>query len=346
MAVVLAGGFVFVQANSKAYACTSQTIPAPSATPLANGSPAPLGQVQADMGRNHILPPESQRYAECPPASGNHYAPPGGPIIARYYGPDDATLPQGWIHNLEHGGLVILYNCDQGACDDATQQALQDLFQTFPDSPSARSQRATIGPVIARFEDMKAPIAALLWGRVLFQDKLDTGQILDYFATQAELHNPEPQCARRRHRRRSRHAPSAPEASLRASASRRLRRSVAPSTAPSDEPGGLAQPVLTEPADAPVRLPDRERDSTVGRRGRRRAADRRPARADGGLVGARALVRASTGGCSRRCRPRAGGGAPARAAERCLATGAPRRLDNRRPAPAPPITPARSSASG
>jgi len=50
--------------------------------------------------------------------------------------------------------------------------------------------------VIARFDDMKAPIAALLWGRVLFQDKLDPAQILDYFATQAELHNPEPQCAR------------------------------------------------------------------------------------------------------------------------------------------------------
>ena len=96
------------------------------------------GQVQPDMGRNHILPPESQRYADCPPASGNHYAPPGGPIIARYYGPDDATLPQGWIHNLEHGGLVILYSCDQGACDDATQQALQDLFQDFPDSPRLR----------------------------------------------------------------------------------------------------------------------------------------------------------------------------------------------------------------
>ena len=28
---------------------------------------------------------------------------------------------------------------------------------------------------------MKAPIAALLWGRVLFQDKLDAAQILEFF---------------------------------------------------------------------------------------------------------------------------------------------------------------------
>ncbi|HSS35812.1 MAG TPA: DUF3105 domain-containing protein [Patescibacteria group bacterium] len=196
VAVVFAGGLIFVQANSKAYACTAETIPAAPASPLPNGSPAPLGQVQPDMGRGHILPPESQRYANCPPASGIHYAPPGGPIIARYYGPDDATLPQGWVHNLEHGGLVILYSCDQGACDDATQQALQALFRDFPDSPQCGFPKGNIGPVITRFEDMKAPIAALLWGRVLFQDKLDTAQILEFFKTQAELKNPEQQCAR------------------------------------------------------------------------------------------------------------------------------------------------------
>ncbi len=196
VAVVLVGGFLVVQANSKAYACSTETIPAAAGTPLPNGSPAPLGQVQPDMGRSHILFPEGQRYAACPPASGNHYAGLNAPIQARYYSPDDATIPQGWVHNLEHGGLVILYNCNMGACDDATQKALQALYQTFPDSPLCAIPKGTIGPVITRFDDMKAPIAALLWGRVLFQDKLDTAQILDYFKTQAELRNPEPQCAR------------------------------------------------------------------------------------------------------------------------------------------------------
>jgi len=231
VAIVLAGGFVFVQANSKAYACTTLTIPAPAASPLPDGSPAPLGQVQQDMGRNHILPPASQRYEECPPASGNHYAAPGGPITARYYGPDDATLPQGWIHNLEHGGLVILYSCDQGACDSGTQQQLQDLFKNFPASPVCHIPKGQIGPVITRFEDMKAPIAALLWGRVLFQQTLDTQQIIDYFNTQAEPHTPEPQCA----------APTptpAPGGSP----------SVAPSTSPEASPS-------VEPSNAPSTSP-------------------------------------------------------------------------------------------
>ncbi len=196
-AIVLVGGFIFVQATAKAYACTTQSDPAPAAAALPNGSPAPLGQVQPDMGRSHVADGTFARYSYCPPASGDHYNGAAvGPIEARYYAPDDATAPQGWIHNLEHGGMVILYSCDQGACDDATQQALKGLFQTFPDSPVCAVPKGNTGPVITRFEQMKAPIAALLWGRELFQTKLDTAQILDYFKTQAEQHNPELECQR------------------------------------------------------------------------------------------------------------------------------------------------------
>ncbi len=58
----------------------------------------------------------NQHYAYCPPASGPHYNNPGidGPIPAKFYGPDDGTRPEGWIHNLEHGAVVILYNCKHG----------------------------------------------------------------------------------------------------------------------------------------------------------------------------------------------------------------------------------------
>jgi hypothetical protein len=196
VAVVLVGGVVFAQATTKAYACSTLVDPAPTAAPLANGSPGPLGQVEQDMGRNHIATGQSQRYSYCPPASGNHYSGTGGPIVPRYYAPDDSTVPQGWIHNLEHGGLVVLYSCVHGGCDDATQQALKTLAETFPESPLCKIPKGTISPVITRFDDMKTPIAAVLWGRVLLQDKLDTAQILEFFKTEGELKNPEQQCAR------------------------------------------------------------------------------------------------------------------------------------------------------
>ena len=232
VAIILVGGFVVIQANSKAYACSSETTPAAAGTPLPNGSPAPLGQVQPDMGRVHILAPAGQRYAACPPASGNHYAAVDGPIKAAYYSPDDATLPQGWIHNMEHGALVVLYDCNRGACDDATQKALQELYRTFPNSPICGLPKGTLGPVIARFDDMKTPIAAMIWGRILFQDKLDTAQILEFFNTEAERKNPEPQCAQ----------PTTTPAA-----------STAPSAAPSGSPGASpsaagSQAPSTEPA--------------------------------------------------------------------------------------------------
>jgi hypothetical protein len=187
---VLVGGFVLVQTTSKAYACETMTASAPAS----GSSPAPLGQVQPDMGRSHVADGTFVRYAECPPASGNHYSSTLGPIAANYYGPNDSTVPQGWIHNMEHGAMVIVYSCDRGGCDDASQQQLKDLAATFPNSPICAIPRGNVSPVITRFEDMTAPFAAMVWGRVLLQDKLDTAQILEFFRTQAELHNPEPQC--------------------------------------------------------------------------------------------------------------------------------------------------------
>ncbi len=163
-AVAVVGGFVFVQATTRSYACSDLTAPAPAATPLPNGSPAPIGQVQPDMGTKHVADGTFVRFSHCPPASGNHYSSTLGPIEPRYYGPDDATVPQGWLHNLEHGGLVVLYSCDNGGCGEADQQALRNLFQTFPDSPLCAIPKGTVGPVITRFEEMKTRFAALRLG--------------------------------------------------------------------------------------------------------------------------------------------------------------------------------------
>ena len=58
-------------------------------------------------------------------------------------------------------------------------------------------QRAhvTAWPVVARFDQMSTPFAALVWGRVLLLDTLDTAKILDFYRTEGERGAPEPQCA-------------------------------------------------------------------------------------------------------------------------------------------------------
>src|SRR4030095_7782583 len=101
------------------------------------------GYVEPDMSNKH----ENNigafvRYTWCPPASGKHYPAPGGPIRGGLYGPDDKTVPMGWVHNLEHGAIALLYSCTPDAagatpeaCTPAGQQKLEELLGRWPNSP-------------------------------------------------------------------------------------------------------------------------------------------------------------------------------------------------------------------
>ena len=126
---------------------------------------APARPAATRHGRSHINPGTFQTYTYCPPASGFHVNVQGlGPIQARFLGPDDASEPQGWVHNLEHGGLVVLYSCAAGCPDEATSRSFGlRRPATFPLSPVCKIPAGITGPVVARFDDMKTRFAALLW---------------------------------------------------------------------------------------------------------------------------------------------------------------------------------------
>lgn len=198
IAIVAMAGIAFLNATSPAYACGSEWSPAPTGSPAPGATPR-LGYVQTDTSREHVAVGAFVKYALCPPATGKHYNATGeGPIRAGVYGPDDQQVPQGWIHNLEHGGLVLLYRCtgSDTACTDTGQTALRQFNASFPNSPICNLPAGSIGPVVARFDQMKWPYAALLWGMVLPLDTLDTNQIDTFFAQSAERTNPEALCAK------------------------------------------------------------------------------------------------------------------------------------------------------
>jgi hypothetical protein len=46
--------------------------------------------------------------------------------------------------------------------------------------------RGVISPVIARFDQMPHPYAALVWGRVLYLDAWDPTTVLQFYATESE----------------------------------------------------------------------------------------------------------------------------------------------------------------
>jgi hypothetical protein len=153
-----------------------------------------MGHVHADAGG-------TIRYTSCPPASGRHYNGTGiGPINAGYYGPNDTAVPPGWVHNLEHGGIVLLYRCetapgssgtaDSTACTDAGGQALQALLARWPASPICNLP-ATTNVVIARFDEMAWPYAALVWDVVLPMETVNETLLFEFYSRQAERFNPE-----------------------------------------------------------------------------------------------------------------------------------------------------------
>ena len=195
-AVGLIGLFAVTAATSPAYACAAID------TPLAPVE-GELGQVQTDQGNRHVSAGDKVTYQLCPPASGQHINnPPRGPIPPKLYGPNDNTVPNGWVHNLEHGGLVLLYSCDKGACDEATQAQLRTLVQGFPASAVCGVAPGLVSPVVVRFEQMPTKFTALVWDRVLYLDTLDVQQVYDFYTRYAErvsegrfVAPPEPQCA-------------------------------------------------------------------------------------------------------------------------------------------------------
>ena len=183
VAVVL--GIVFISATQPVYACSNVFDPSPT-PPVSPGSSTRLGFAEENMGNSHLVS-RPQRYLYCPPASGTHLNVAGqGPIAPRVYKPSDNVGPPNWIHNLEHGGLVVLYRNDSPGATTAGLQAFQDFYNTFPASPICKVQPYQISPVIARFDTMPHPYAVLVWDRVFYMDTWDPALAIRFFNEEDE----------------------------------------------------------------------------------------------------------------------------------------------------------------
>ena len=108
------------------------------------------GQQHIPVGQSHPA------YNSDPPTSGWHYA---EPARAGYY---DTPLPdEQLVHNLEHGHVIISYDCGKLSDCESVKAELQDIVGRF--------QRWKI-VAVAR-ENADAAIALTAWGRI---DKLDS----------------------------------------------------------------------------------------------------------------------------------------------------------------------------
>src|SRR4051794_16987613 len=132
---------------------------------LLNPASASVGVPVPTEGQNHVDPGTVVTYQSRPPTPGSHY-----PTWSQTYGFMDPPIPVGiWLHNLEHGGVVFLYNCPT-ACPELVQQ-LKDLYPTL--SLGRNSRGGQPRALIMAYPDMDHKIAAVAWGWKLELDDFD-----------------------------------------------------------------------------------------------------------------------------------------------------------------------------
>lgn len=132
-----------------------------------------VGHTVAIEGSDHVAEGSAIAYKSRPPSSGPHY-----PTWSQNFGLLDPPIPAGtWVHNLEHGVVVFLYNCPSG-CADVVQQ-FRDLYAELPLGRNARGGRARA--IIESYSDMDHKIAAVAWGWVLELDEFDKDQLRQFY---------------------------------------------------------------------------------------------------------------------------------------------------------------------
>ena len=154
VAILGIGGFFYLR----------NVIGGPTATPSASDSVAPPagassarpGEAVPIQGNAHIQEGEAHPdYNSDPPTSGWHL---DRAIPAGFY--EEPQLDEALVHNLEHGHVVIAYDCTKLTdCDGVTSKlkAIVDRYDGW---------KVTVVPR----ENKDAPLALTAWGRI---DKLD-----------------------------------------------------------------------------------------------------------------------------------------------------------------------------
>jgi hypothetical protein len=136
-----------------------------------------VGTAVPDEGRNHVDPSTTPTYKFYPPASGPHYSATG---IAPVNWQTIATLQEGqYIHNLEHGGIAILYDCPSGTDCTTLKNALENYVTNLaPVEPTYNEIKVVLTPYS---RGMQKKVALVAWDYIEFLDSYDQAEITRFY---------------------------------------------------------------------------------------------------------------------------------------------------------------------
>ena len=117
----------------------------------------------------HIPATQAITYDHYPPNHGNHYDTP------RPWAAYDTQVPDGYfVHNLEHGGIVVLYHCPTGCAATVTQ--LKGLFNTLP-----KDHFGEVKLVVSPYDKTTHQITLLAWDYEQDLDSFDLKAIQAFY---------------------------------------------------------------------------------------------------------------------------------------------------------------------
>jgi hypothetical protein len=138
----------------------------------------------------HVPVGSSIQWNSNPPSSGPHF-----PFWAAYQA-YTTPVPRGYyVHNEEHGGVVLLYQCGDASCPDVAA-ALQAVSDSLPDDPMClqAGEGVRVRTVISPDPLLDVPVAAAAWGWVYRAQCVDL-PTLEAFAREHYGQGPEVLCA-------------------------------------------------------------------------------------------------------------------------------------------------------
>ena len=133
----------------------------------------PMGEAIPIMTSAPHLAPETNpgEYNSDPPTSGLHYA---TELDAGFYDQNIYTFPAAYlVHNLEHGYVIVWYNCnllDESACTELKSQ-IRSVMDEFN----------SIKMIAYPWDSLDAPVVMTSWGRMLRFESFDVEQARSFY---------------------------------------------------------------------------------------------------------------------------------------------------------------------
>jgi len=129
----------------------------------------PLVRHATATSDNHIPAGIALAVSPHPPSSGTHR-----PDWAKW-GEYSYLPPQRWLHNLEHGGVALLYHPCAGK---AVKEALYKLAKSIPDDATGRFRF-----VLTPYPELPSAVAAVTWEWTWLNDAVDETSLKAFFTT-------------------------------------------------------------------------------------------------------------------------------------------------------------------